>query len=116
MAYDQLIGAESAVDINLAKQLNVLIKQLGVDTGKIVMNVGSAAAGYGFDYVISTMDRVTAAALGQADDSLLMPIITPVSSETWSVKKPLLPKRMNPHGVLSRREELIWKLKLLSHA
>ena len=87
LAYDQLIGAESAVDINLAKQLNVLIKQLGVDTGKIVMNVGSAAAGYGFDYVISTMDRVTAAALGQADDSLLMPIITPVSSETWSVKE-----------------------------
>ena len=44
LAYDQLIGAESAVDINLAKQLNVLIKQLGVDTGKIVMNVGSAGS------------------------------------------------------------------------
>ena len=87
LAYDQLIGAESAVDINLAKQLNVLIKQLGVDTGKIVMNVGSAAAGYGFDYVISTMDRVRAAALGQADDSLLMPVITPISTETWSVKE-----------------------------
>ena len=87
LAYDQLIGAESAVDINLAKQLNVLIKQLGVDTGKIVMNVGSAAAGYGFDYVISTMDRVRAAALGQADDSLLMPVITPISAETWSVKE-----------------------------
>ena len=87
LAYDQLIGAESAVDINLAKQLNVLIKQLGVDLGKVVMNVGSAAAGYGFDYVISTMDRVRAAALGQADDSLLMPVITPVSSETWTVKE-----------------------------
>ena len=51
------------------------------------MNVGSAAAGYGFDYVISTMDRVRAAALGQADDSLLMPVITPISTETWSVKE-----------------------------
>ena len=87
LAYDQLLGAESAVDINLAKQLNVLIKQLGVDPGKVVMNVGSAAAGYGFDYCISTLDRVKGAALGQSDDSLLMPIITPVADETWSVKE-----------------------------
>ena len=86
-AYHQKVAAESAVDINLAKQLNVLIKQLGVDTGKIVMNVGSAAAGYGFDYCISTLDRVKGAALGQSDDSLLMPIITPVADETWSVKE-----------------------------
>ena len=87
LAYNQLVGAESAVDINLAKQLNVLLKQLGVDSGKVVMNVGSSAAGYGFDYLISTLDRVKAAALGQNDDSLLMPIITPVASETWSVKE-----------------------------
>ena len=87
LAYNQLLGAESAVDINLAKQLNVLIKQLGVDPGKVVMNVGSAAAGYGFDYCISTLDRVKGAALGQNDDSLLMPIITPVADETWTVKE-----------------------------
>lgn len=87
LAYNQIVGAESAVDINLAKQLNVLLKQLNVDPGKVVMNVGSSAAGYGFDYLISTLDRVTAAALGQNDDSLLMPIITPVASETWSVKE-----------------------------
>ncbi|MCI8550544.1 MAG: acetyl-CoA decarbonylase/synthase complex subunit delta [Lachnospiraceae bacterium] len=87
LAYNQLVGAESAVDINLAKQLNVLLKQLGVDSGKVIMNVGSSAAGYGFDYLISTLDRVKAAALGQNDDSLLMPIITPVASETWSVKE-----------------------------
>lgn len=30
MAYGQKVGAESAVDINLAKQLNVLMTQLGV--------------------------------------------------------------------------------------
>lgn len=87
LAYGQLVGAESAVDINLAKQLNVLLKQLGVDTNKVVMNVGSAAVGYGFDYCLSTLDRVKAAALGQNDDSLLMPIITPVADETWGVKE-----------------------------
>ena len=74
LAYNQKVGAESAVDINLAKQLNVLLSQLGVAPSNIVMNVGTAAVGYGFEYVVSTMDRVKAAALGQAD-------------EAWNVKE-----------------------------
>lgn len=87
LAYKQVVGAESAVDINLAKQLNVLMTQLGVNNKSIVMNVGTASAGYGFEYVVSTMDRVKAAALSQNDANLQMPIITPVASETWSVKE-----------------------------
>ncbi|MCI8994864.1 MAG: acetyl-CoA decarbonylase/synthase complex subunit delta [Lachnospiraceae bacterium] len=87
LAYGQKVGAESAVDINLAKQLNVLIGQLGVDQANVVMNVGSAAAGYGFEYVVSTMDRIKAAALSQNDAQLQMPIITPVADEAWSVKE-----------------------------
>ena len=87
LAYKQVVGAESAVDINLAKQLNVLLTQLGVDGKNIIMNVGSAAAGYGFEYAVSTMDRVKAAALAQGDATLQMPIITPVASEAWGVKE-----------------------------
>ena len=87
LAYKQVVRAESAVDINLAKQLNVLISQLGVDSKNVVMNVGTAAVGYGFEYVISTMDRVKAAALQQGDANLQMPIITPVASEAWGVKE-----------------------------
>ena len=87
LAYKQVVGAESAVDINLAKQLNVLISQLGVDSKSVVMNVGTAAVGYGFEYVISTMDRVKAASLQQGDANLQMPIITPVASEAWGVKE-----------------------------
>ena len=87
LAYKQIVGAESAVDINLAKQLNVLVSQLGVNSKSIVMNVGTAAAGYGFEYVVSTMDRVKAAALSQNDANLQMPIVTPVASETWAVKE-----------------------------
>ena len=44
LAYNQIVGAESADDINLAKQLNVVTTQLGVDAKKIVMNVGTATA------------------------------------------------------------------------
>ena len=87
VAYGQKICAESAVDINLAKQLNVLISQMGVKAENCVMNVGSAAAGYGFEYVSSTLDRVKAAALSQNDDMLQMPIVTPVGDEAWGVKE-----------------------------
>ena len=90
LAYNQKVGAESAVDINLAKQLNVLLTQLGVAPSSIVMNAGSAAAGYGYEYVASTLDRIRAAALAQSDDQLQMPIITPVSTETWNVKESIM--------------------------
>ncbi len=96
LAYGQKMGAESAVDINLAKQLNVLIDKMGVKGENVAMNVGSAAAGYGFEYVASTMDRVKAAALGQNDNMLQMPIITPVSSEAWSVKEAIVSEEDEP--------------------
>ena len=87
LAYGQKVGAESAVDINLAKQVNVLITQMGVKGEDIAMNIGSASAGYGFEYVSSTLERVKAAALGQNDTTLQMPIITPGGDETWGVKE-----------------------------
>lgn len=90
IAYNQKISAESAVDINLAKQLNVLINQMGVKPENHVMNVGSAAAGYGFEYVASTLDRVKAAALSQNDTMLQMPIITPAGDEAWGVKEAIV--------------------------
>jgi acetyl-CoA decarbonylase/synthase complex subunit delta len=54
------------------------------------MNLGSAAAGYGYEYVASTMDRVKAAALAQNDAMLQMPIVTPVGGEAWSVKEAIV--------------------------
>lgn len=96
LAYGQKVGAESAVDINLAKQLNTVMTQLGVNAQSIVMNIGSAAAGYGFEYVASTLDRVKDAALGQSDAMLQMPIITPVSADTWGVKEAIMPEADMP--------------------
>ena len=96
LAYGQKVGAESAVDINLAKQLNTVMTQLGVNAQSIVMNIGSAAAGYGFEYVASTLDRVKDAALGQSDAMLQKPIITPVSADTWGVKESIMPEADMP--------------------
>ena len=98
LAYNQKVGAESAVDINLAKQLNVLLGQLGVANDSICMNLGSSAAGYGYEYLSSTLDRVKAAALAQNDAMLQMPIVTPVSTEAWGVKEAVLSEAEAPEG------------------
>ena len=104
LAYNQKVGAESAVDINLAKQLNVVMTQLGVKAQDIVMNVGSAAVGYGFEYVVSTMDRFKGAALSQNDNMLQMPIITTVADESWSVKEAMASEEDMPEwGALEDR-------------
>ena len=87
LAYGQKVGAETADDINLAKQLNIMLKALTVKPEQIVMNIGTAAVGYGYEYVASTLDRVRLAALQQGDEDLQMPIIAPVSSDTWGVKE-----------------------------
>ena len=83
LAYGQKVGAETADD----KQLNIMLKGLSIAPENIVMNVGTAAVGYGFEYVASTLDRIRMAALAQSDDDLQMPIVSPVSPDAWSVKE-----------------------------
>ena len=87
LANGQKLGAETADDINLAKQLNIMLKGLNVPAESIVMNIGTAAVGYGYEYVASTLDRIRDAALKQADADLQMPILAPVSTDTWGVKE-----------------------------
>ena len=104
LANGQKVGAETADDINLAKQLNIQLKGLGVAPESIVMKIGTAAVGYGFEYVASTLDRVRDAALKQSDADLQMPIIAPVSTDTWSVKESTASEADEP--AWGNREEL----------
>ena len=87
LAYGQKVGAETADDINLAKQLNIMLKGLTVKPENIVMDIGTAAVGYGYEYAASTFDRIRLAALQQGDADLQMPIIAAVSLDTWGVKE-----------------------------
>ena len=87
LAYGQKVGAETADDINLAKQLNIMLKGLTVKPESIVMDIGTAAVGYGYEYAASTFDRIRLAALQQGDADLQMPILAAVSLDTWGVKE-----------------------------
>ena len=96
LAYGQKVGAETADDINLAKQLNIMLKGLSIAPENIIMNIGTAAVGYGYEYGASTLDRVRLAALAQSDADLQMPIIAPVSTDTWGVKESSAPEEDEP--------------------
>jgi len=87
LASNQKLGAETADDINLAKQLNIMLKGLNVSPESLVMDIGTAAVGYGYEYAASTFDRIRLAALAQGDSDLQMPILAAVCNDTWSVKE-----------------------------
>ena len=87
LANGQKLGAETADDINLAKQLNIMLKGLNVNPESVVMDIGTAAVGYGYEYAASTFDRIRLAALAQGDTDLQMPILAAVCNDAWSVKE-----------------------------
>ena len=87
LASGQKLGAETADDINLAKQLNIMLKSLNVNPENVVMDIGTAAVGYGYEYAASTFDRIRLAALAQSDADLQMPILAAVCNDTWGVKE-----------------------------
>ena len=87
LASGQKVGAETADDINLAKQLNIMLKGLNVNCANVVMDIGTAAVGYGYEYAASTFDRIRLAALAQGDSDLQMPILAAVCNDTWGVKE-----------------------------
>ena len=87
LASGQKLGAETADDINLAKQLNIMLKGVGVNPESIVMDIGTAAVGYGYEYAASTFDRIRLAGLAQGDADLKMPILAVASVDAWGVKE-----------------------------
>ena len=80
------IIAESPIDINIAKQLNILISDMGLPLERIVINPTIGALGYGLEYAYSIMERARLAALA-GDKTLACPFIAFVGQESWRAKE-----------------------------
>jgi len=87
LAYGHTVIANSPIDVNLAKQLNILLGQLGVQDSKILVDPTTGGLGYGMEYSYSVMERDRMAALTQEDDKLQLPIVNYVGQEVWKVKE-----------------------------
>jgi len=73
--------------VNLAKQLNILLGNLGVNSDKIIIDPTTGGLGYGMEYSYSVMERIMMAALTQEDEKLQIPMICNVGNEIWKCKE-----------------------------
>lgn len=87
LGYKHVVVASSPIDVNLAKQLNILLGNLGVANGDIVIDPTTGGLGYGLEYTYSVMERILQAALTQEDEKLQQPIIVNVGNEVWKSKE-----------------------------
>jgi acetyl-CoA decarbonylase/synthase complex subunit delta len=96
MACGHTIIASSPIDINLAKQLNILLANIGVPDNKILIDPTVSSIGYGIEYAYSVIERIRIAALAQNDEKLQFPIICNIAAETWKTKEAKIPTGENP--------------------
>jgi acetyl-CoA decarbonylase/synthase, CODH/ACS complex subunit delta len=87
IAYKHTVSACSPIDINLAKQLNILLGNLGVPDGQLVVDPTTGGLGYGIEYTYSVMERDRMAALTQQDERLQFPILCNLAKEVWKTKE-----------------------------
>ena len=80
--YGHTVIAESPIDINIAKQTNIMLTDLGVEASRIFMDPTTGALGYGLEYSYSIMERARLAGLG-GDKALAQPFINFVGLESW---------------------------------
>jgi len=86
LAHNQLVIASSPIDVNLAKQLNILISDMALPLERVLMDPTTGALGYGLEYSFSVMERLRLAAL-QGDSMTQQPMICFVGEESWRQKE-----------------------------
>ena len=96
IAYQHTVIASSPIDINLAKQLNILLGNLGVPDELLVIDPTVSGIGYGIEYCYSVMERMRMAGLTQQDDKLQFPIICNIAREVWKTKEVHIPTEEDP--------------------
>ena len=96
IAYKHIVIASTPIDVNLAKQLNILLLELGVPENKIIMDPTTGALGYGIEYTYSVMERDRMAALQQQDDKLAFPMLCNMAKEVWKTKEVSLTSEQFP--------------------
>jgi len=96
IGYQHTIVASTPIDINLAKQLNILLGNLGVPDELLIMDPTVSGLGYGIEYCYSVMERMRMAALAQQDEKLQFPIICNIAKEVWKTKEVKIPETEDP--------------------
>jgi acetyl-CoA decarbonylase/synthase complex subunit delta len=108
MAFGHSLIAESPIDVNLAKQLNILCVDAGLPNERIVMHHLSSALGYGLEYTYSIMERARLAGL-KGDPMLSQPMISITGPDVWKTREASLPEAEMPEWGSLEERGIYWE-------
>ncbi len=110
LGYGHNVIAQAPIDVNLQKQLNILISNLGLPLDRVIMEPSTGALGYGIEYTYSVMERIMLAALAQGDDMMQCPICNDMGKECWKTKEAKASEEEEPaYGDRDKRGKL-WEI------
>ncbi len=101
--------AFTPMDVSLAKQLNTLLLQAGMDEKDIIMDPTCSALGYSFEYAFTVFERDRLAALAQNDGKMQVPLLATVGQETWHVKESRVPQEELPGQGSLHDRGVLWE-------
>lgn len=81
-----ILAIRTPIDINLAKEMNILTSDMGLSLDKILIDTDMGGLGYGLEYGYSIMERIKLAAF-DGDKMLNMPLIAFAGEEALKAKE-----------------------------
>ena len=109
MANEHKLIAMSQLDVNLAKQLNILLTQMGFVKERILTDPMSSALGYGLEYTYSVMERIRLAALQQNDGAMQPPLVCDIGKNVWKTKETIAAEAELPEWGSLEERGIIWE-------
>jgi acetyl-CoA decarbonylase/synthase complex subunit delta len=109
VAYGHVLVAESPIDINLAKQLSILLSEANLDLDQMLIDPLTGGLGYGLEYTYSVMERIRLAALA-GEKMLSSPLICLVGEESWKTKEARVAAEKEPRWGDEERRAIHWEV------
>jgi acetyl-CoA decarbonylase/synthase, CODH/ACS complex subunit delta len=109
LGYGHVVIAETPIDVNMAKQLNILITQMGLAPDRILVDPSVGAVGYGVEYAYTVMERLRLAALNQNDEMTQMPMICNLGKEAWRTKEARATAEEEPAWGDAEKRGVLWE-------
>ena len=110
LAYGHCVVAQSPIDVNLAKQLNILLTNMDLPRDRIVIDPLAGALGYGLEYTYSVMERIRLTALG-GDHALAFPMLAMVGQEAWKTKEARASEADFPAWGNAEKRAILWEVQ-----
>jgi len=109
MGYSHIVSGNTPIDVNMAKQLNILMTQLGLGANSIIIDPTTGALGYGLEYSYSVMERLRLAALQQDDKMTQMPMLSNVGKEAWRAREAKIDEDEEPTWGDVKKRGILWE-------